>query len=175
MGAIGATMRNHKQAGPKDKVEFVLDKQKHEFRRARDSFLRLRETDPYLQNHLAGTPREATDDDELPLQASDYLAWQMRRVYADQANPAAARRLAILPPGSYVIEESDIPIMTDVIDAALLQQLSDEQLTDDLATLEKEDLPIRMKDYVRRSLTARLRGEPEPSLFAIEGKHDDTD
>jgi hypothetical protein len=160
VGVIGATMRYHREQKRNDKVSFVFAEQKREFRQARDVFERIMEADDYLRGFVSRTPQEAKDDDVLPLQAADYLAWQIRRIYADRENPAAARPLTVFPPGQYVIEEGDIPVLTIVLDAALLQNICDEKTADDLKTLEAQDMPERMKDYFRRVLTARLRAEP---------------
>ena len=100
----------------------------------------------------------------LPLQAADYLAWQVRRRFAVHADPATVPPdLAVLPPSRFLVGEGDLRIRLDVLDASFLQEFNEATLTARLAELEHEDLPADTKDYFRRFITAKLRGEPLPA------------
>jgi len=150
MGIVGSTMRYHQQAGLTDKVDFVFDEQMREFSRAIGAFLQFWQNEPYLSKYVAGTPRSATDDQVLPLQAADYLAWQLRRQFVSMESPSVpARRLAIR---NELSDAGDIPIRVDVWDRPRLIELRDDLLRDGNAALAAIDPLGEMREQLRRSL-----------------------
>lgn len=101
---------------------------------------------------MAGTPRSAVDDKVLPLQAADYLAWQIRRQFASLETPSSsARQLAITL--EHQGDPTDIPIMVDVWDRARLEGLRDEVLNERQEAISTMDLPEDMRRRLKQSLT----------------------
>ena len=147
LGIISATARYHRQEGMNEKVDFVFDEQIHEFPKALKAFLDIWQNEPCLRECVAGTPRSATDERVLPLQASDYLAWQLRRQFASMESPSVpARRLAIESEPS---DAGDIPIRVDVWDRPRLTELRDDLLHDSNAALAAIDRPGEMREQLR--------------------------
>ena len=100
MGVIHQTMEYHRSTGATEKVDFVFDEQGREFEHARDAFGQWRQVDPNALRYVAGTPREANDREVLPLQAADYLVWQVRRkVVATRSGKIEPRPLVVRVPG----------------------------------------------------------------------------
>lgn len=159
IGVIAATMRYHQESGLADKVDFVFDDQRHEFARALKSFRNIWESDEYLRKYLAGTPRPAVDDQVLPLQAADYMAWQIRRKIEQDRNPRMAiRRLAITSAADgFIMEAGDIPIIVDVWDDERLRLVGQNVIKDRIAALEAARLPADMRDLTHEMLVAKLR------------------
>lgn len=136
MGVVHQTMDYHRETGLTDKVGFVFDRQMHEWPRAYSAFLGWRQNHPSLARFVAGTPREETDDDVLPLQAADYLVWQVRRrAAAMQSGIVEARHLMVRPPtedeptgaeGLPLPNPEDIPLIVDEWDRARLRSMHEE-------------------------------------------------
>lgn len=159
MGVIMATMMHHKENCMTNKVDFVFDDQKHEFPQALTSFLKIWESDDYLQKYLAGTPRSASDDEVLPLQASDYLVWQLRRALAQKCDPT-------MPFRKLLISEShgggiEIPIMVNSLDEKHLRQLSVTITREQITSVEKSDVDAEFREYMQEHLAERLRNLSE--------------
>jgi hypothetical protein len=138
MGVIHQTMEYHQEVGLTDKVGFVFDKQMHEWPRAYSAFLGWRQTHPSLARFVAGTPREETDDEVLPLQAADYLVWQVRRkTAAIQTGVVESRHLTVRPPTEGRPTSADsipppspagIPLAVDEWDRARLRSVYDQSV-----------------------------------------------
>lgn len=96
----------------------------------------------------------------LPLQAADYIVWQIRRkIDQDQDPNMAIRRLALASAtdGS-VIMPGDIPILVDVWDEARLGSLGQEIITENIKILDDPGFSPDTRDMVREVLVTRLRG-----------------
>jgi len=152
LGLVANTLRYHRQMELTDKMDFVFDEQMHEFPKAIQAFCDLWTKEPYLRKCMAGTPRSAVDDKVLPLQAADYLAWQIRRQFASLETPSSsARQLAITL--EHQGDPTDIPIMVDVWDRARLEGLRDEVLNERQEAISTMDLPEDMRRRLKQSLT----------------------
>ncbi len=158
-GVIATTIRYHREMALTDKIDFVFDEQPHEFPRALRSFLNIWESDNYLNMYLAGTPRSANDVKVLPLQAADYIAWQIRRkIEQDQFPDKAIRRLAITSEAEgSVMETGDIPIMIDVWDDVRLRELGRDVVRERIESLGNMNFPLNMHASVHEILVAKLR------------------
>src|SRR5215216_3948043 len=61
--------------GLTERIEFIFDEQMMEKRQIRDAWDGIKITRPDIAAHLGNEPRFEKDDDFLPLQAADKLAW----------------------------------------------------------------------------------------------------
>ena len=81
IGIIGATARYLRQKGIADKIDFVFD-EGPEFGRARALLVTLLGAESGLAQYCVGGPRSGTDERILPLQAAEWLVWQLRFHFA---------------------------------------------------------------------------------------------
>jgi hypothetical protein len=82
-------------------VDFIFDEKKHMEQRVFNAYFQIvKHADPFLARLLGDTPRFASDEKVVPLQAADMLAWNLRRAisYPGEQRPIV-NILELLQPG----------------------------------------------------------------------------
>jgi hypothetical protein len=81
---MALAVKGARQLPVPDKVEFIFDEQGHFGKRARETFeLAKAFLPPEVLDYVAYEPLHRSEQEFLPLQAADMLAWQSRRFMAD--------------------------------------------------------------------------------------------
>lgn len=84
MYGVARTVAEEGLSGP---VELIFDEQGDAGTGAALWYLPLKHKDPLLRYVLGGPPRFASDDEVVPLQAADMLAWYVRRCAEKNCSP----------------------------------------------------------------------------------------
>lgn len=146
-GIIGATVRHHHTLGITDKIDFLFDEQNAHFDVPNDAFRKLWKTSPALMKCVAGSPRSAVDDEVLPLQAAEWLVWQIRRTLASsQDDPLETADLFITTDGTHPTALQSLPINVDIWDRSKLTELRDDLVHERDVALAAVDSPVEMRE-----------------------------
>ena len=155
-GVIGATARHHQALGLTDKIDFVFDRQNAHFDLSNDAFGKVWKVDPLLMKCLAGSPRWADDEAVLPLQAAEWLVWQIRRTFAAaQTNPSEIDDLFITADKTHPAAQRLLPITVDIWDRSKLTELRADLMLERDAELADSDLPDETKERLRLYMASK--------------------
>lgn len=88
LNGVARTVQEESLDGP---VELVFDEQGKVGADAALWYEPLKQVDPTIANVLGGPPRFANDDEVVPLQMADMLAWYVRRAGEDRCTPRQRR------------------------------------------------------------------------------------
>lgn len=155
-GIIGATVRHHHTLGITDKIDFVFDRQNAHFDLSNKAFLKTWKENPDLIKCIAGSPRWADDDEVLPLQAAEWLVWQIRKTLASTpTNPLELGELFITTDQTQPTVLQSLPINVDVWDRAKLTELRDDLTRERDAALAVSDLPDEMREHFKQLIAPK--------------------
>jgi len=152
-GIIAATVRHYKKLNITDKIDFVFDRQSAHFDQSNKAFLELWKDNPDLMKCVAGSPRWADDDQVLPLQAAEWLVWQIRKNFASERGDMSAKdNLFITNNESHGSALKSLPIFVDVWDRQRMKLIRDEIVSSELSNLESVPESIRhlLREHLER-------------------------
>jgi len=110
---------------------------------------KLWKTSPALMKCVAGSPRSAVDDEILPLQAAEWLVWQIRRTLASsQDDPLETADLFITTDGTHPTALQSLPINVDIWDRSKLTELRDDLVHERDVALAAVDSPVEMREQL---------------------------
>lgn len=134
-GVIGLVMSLLESGKIDDKVDFIFDEQGKELGKVLSTWSHIKEScPPEIRTRFGDPPISRSDIDFNPLQAADFLAWQIRRQFlADQGRHS----------GSIMLETqqrnvSSIKITSRYYNRKSLTEIRDETRNDILGELEPE-------------------------------------
>ena len=158
LGTITNVIRHLKILGHQERVSFVFDRQMKEFSRSVNYLKKSMKDDDDLCHYIKNMPHEASDEEALPLQAADYLAWQLRRHVASlNGSLPPAHVMSFIPPGQHKsVQPEDLPIIVDVWDRGRLRAVRNDVLKHNLGKLAVENLPDNIREIIQQYLTKKL-------------------
>lgn len=156
-GIIGATVRHHQSLGLADKIDFVFDRQNAHFEVSNKAFLKIWKENPDLMKCVAGSPRWADDDEVLPLQAAEWLVWQIRKtLVSDATSPLKADELFITTDQEHPTTLQSLPINVYVWDRSRLTELRDDLVHERDVALAAMDSPAKLQEQLRQLIASKF-------------------